>query len=116
MRAWDRVLENAIPRTALTQSRAFASNHSAGAILDAELAIHIVEVPLERAFRDEDRFGDLPVGRTLCICDTKYKCFYASTRINPDTDVLDPIGVERQILPDFRYRGVRCFVGPDRVD
>jgi AraC family transcriptional regulator len=39
------------------------SSHCTGAVLDVELAVDIVEVPLERAFRDENRFGDLLVAQ-----------------------------------------------------
>ena len=37
------------------------ATHRARAILDTEFAVDIVEMPLERALRDEDRFGDLLV-------------------------------------------------------
>jgi hypothetical protein len=36
-------------------------SHCSGPVLDVQLAINIVEVPLERALRDEDGFGDLLV-------------------------------------------------------
>src|SRR3984957_4369333 len=39
------------------------SSHCPGTILDVELAVDIVEVPLERAFRDENGFGDLLVAQ-----------------------------------------------------
>src|SRR6202043_4062786 len=39
------------------------SSHCTGTVLDVELAVDIVEVPLERAFSDENRFGDLLVAQ-----------------------------------------------------
>jgi hypothetical protein len=36
-------------------------SHCSGPVLDVQLAINIVEVPLERALRDEDGFGDFLV-------------------------------------------------------
>jgi hypothetical protein len=38
-------------------------HHRAGPVLDIELAIDIVQVPLERALRDEDRLGDFLVAQ-----------------------------------------------------
>src|SRR5882757_3250787 len=39
------------------------SSHRAGAVLDVELVVNVVKVPLQRAFGDEYRFGDLLVAQ-----------------------------------------------------